>query len=110
MCCCGTCSSVNGLQVASICIVDVLMSTSTRSQARSQALDAPYVLGPITLSYLRKMIGTFYLGPYIKLSVHHRVKQIALLSRRLKHYYLHYVSCKQLCVCDRGVNIKKRID
>src|SRR6218665_3909845 len=109
MCCCGTCSSVNGLQVASICIVDVLMSTSTRSQARSQPLDAPYVLGPITLSYLRKIIGTFYLGPYIKLSVPHRIKHI-LMSRRLKHYYLHCISCKHLCACDRGVNIKRRFD
>src|SRR6218665_459913 len=30
-----------------------------------------------------------YLGPFIKLSVPHRVKHIALLSWRLQHYYLH---------------------
>src|SRR6218665_326822 len=62
------------------------------------------------LSYLRKIIGTFYLGPYTKLSVLHRVKHIALLSRRSKHCYLHCISCKHLCVCDRGVNIKRRFD
>ena len=49
---------------------------------RSQPLNVPYDLGPITLYhllYLLKIIGTFYLGPFIKLSVPHRVKHIAYM-------------------------------
>src|SRR6218665_324141 len=65
-----------------------------------------YDLGPITLSYLLKIIGNFYLGPFIKLYFPYRVKHIARLSRGFQHYQLHCISCKHLCVCDRGVHIK----
>ena len=36
-----------------------------------------YDLGLITLPFLQKIIGIFYLGPFIKLSVPHRVMHIA---------------------------------
>jgi len=56
------------------------------SQKHCQPLGIPYDLGPITLSYLLKTTGNSYLGPFTKLSVPHRVKHIARLSRGFQHY------------------------